>query len=64
MRHGLYLAWRYLRFHKGEMAVLVAVLTLITYLPLAVRMLVHGSAAYMLARAINPLGHRPEGERL
>jgi putative ABC transport system permease protein len=51
MRHSLYLAWCYLRFHKGKMAVLVAVLTLITYLPLAVRTLVHGSAAHMLARA-------------
>jgi hypothetical protein len=62
MRHSIYLAWRYLQLHKGKMAVLVAVLTLITYLPLAVRMLVHGSAAPMLARAINPSGHWPEGE--
>jgi putative ABC transport system permease protein len=51
MRHSFYLAWRYLQFHKGKMAVLVAVLTLITCLPLAVRMLVHGSTAHMLARA-------------
>jgi putative ABC transport system permease protein len=51
MRHSFYLAWRYLQFHKGKLAVLVAVLTLITYLPLAVRILVHGSAAHMLARA-------------
>jgi putative ABC transport system permease protein len=51
MRHSLYLAWRYLQFHKGKTVVLVAVLTLITYLPLAVRVLVHGSAAHMLARA-------------
>jgi putative ABC transport system permease protein len=51
MRHSFYLAWRYLQFHKGKTVVLVAVLTLITYLPLAVQMLVHGSAAHMLARA-------------
>ena len=51
MRHSFYLAWRYLQFHKGKTVVLVAVLTLITYLPLAVQMLVRGSAAHMLARA-------------
>jgi putative ABC transport system permease protein len=51
MRHSFYLAWRYLQFHRGKTAVLVAVLTLITYLPLAVQMLVRGSVAHMLARA-------------
>jgi putative ABC transport system permease protein len=51
MMHSLYLAWRYLQFHSGKTVVLIAVLTLVTYLPLAVHMLVRASEAHLLARA-------------
>ena len=38
--HSLYVAWQYLRFHKVKTAVLIAALTLTSYLPLAVHILV------------------------
>ena len=49
--HSLYMAWQYLRFHKVKTAVLIAALTLIIYLPLAVHILVRASEAQMLARS-------------
>jgi putative ABC transport system permease protein len=65
MSHSFYLAWRYLQFHKGQTAVLVAVLTLITYLPLAMQMLVRGSVAHLLERARStPLVIGPQGSAL
>ena len=50
--HSLYMAWQYLRFHKVKTAVLIAALTLIIYLPLAVHILVRASEAQMLARSL------------
>lgn len=49
--HSLYMAWQYLRFHKIKTAVLITVLTLIIYLPLAVHILVRASEEQMLARS-------------
>jgi putative ABC transport system permease protein len=49
--HSLYMAWQYLRFHKVKTAVLITVLTLIIYLPLAVHILVRVSEEQMLARS-------------
>ena len=49
--HSLYVAWQYLRFHKVKTAVLVAALTLITFLPLAVHILVRASEVQMLDRS-------------
>ena len=49
--HSLYMAWQYLRFHKVKTAVLITVLTLIIYLPLAVHILVRASEEQMLARS-------------
>lgn len=49
--HSLYMAWHYLRFHKVKTIVLIAALTLIIYLPLAVHILVRASEAQMLARS-------------
>jgi putative ABC transport system permease protein len=49
--HSLYVAWQYLRFHKAKTAVLIAALTLITYLPLAVHLLVRASEGQMLDRS-------------
>jgi putative ABC transport system permease protein len=45
------MAWRYLRFHKAKTVVLITALTLITYLPLAVHILVRASEAQMLTRS-------------
>ncbi len=49
--HSLYMAWQYLRFHKVKTVVLIAALTLIIYLPLAVQILVRASEVQMLARS-------------
>jgi putative ABC transport system permease protein len=54
--HSLYMAWRYLVFHKVRTVVLIAAITLITYLPFAVHILVRSSEAQMLARSqLTPL---------
>lgn len=53
---SLYMAWRYLLFHKVKTVVLIAAITLITYLPFAVHILVRASEAQMLARSqLTPL---------
>ena len=49
--HSLYVAWQYLRFHKLRTIVLIAALTLITYLPLVVHILVRASEVQMLERS-------------
>ncbi len=49
--HSLYMAWQYLRYHKVKTVVLIAALTLIIYLPLAVHILVRASEVPMLARS-------------
>ena len=49
--HSLYVAWQYLRFHKVKTAVLVAALTLTTFLPLAVHIVVRASEIQMLDRS-------------
>lgn len=50
--HSLYMTWQYLRFHKVKTGVLIATLTLMTYLPLAVHLLVRASEQQMLARSM------------
>ena len=49
--HSLYVAWQYLRFHKVKTAVLIAALTLTSYLPLAVHIVVRASEIQMLDRS-------------
>ena len=49
--HSLYVAWQYLRFHKVKTSVLIAALTLTTYLPLAVHIVVRASEIQMLHRS-------------
>ena len=51
MSRTLYLAWRYLLFHRYKTAVLVASLTLILFLPVGLRVLVEQSAETLTARA-------------
>jgi putative ABC transport system permease protein len=48
----LYLAWRYLVFHRWKTVVLVAALTLILFLPVGLRVLVRQGAERLVARAV------------
>ena len=50
--HSLYVALQYLRFHKVKTTVLVAALTLTTFLPLAVHIVVRASETQMLDRSL------------
>jgi len=51
VREVLYLAWRYLLYHKLKTAILVASVTLIIYLPIGLNVLVEQSAAQLSDRA-------------
>jgi len=52
MSQMLYLAWRYLAFHRLKSAILVTAITLILYLPVGLRVLVEQSAEQLTARAV------------
>ena len=49
--HSLYVAWQYLRYHRIRTIVLIAALTLTTFLPLAVHIVVRASEIQMLDRS-------------
>ena len=51
MRDVLYLAWRYLSYHRLKTGILVTALTLILYLPVGLRVLVDQSSRQLTARA-------------
>jgi putative ABC transport system permease protein len=51
MTGPLYLAWRYLAFHRWKTAVLVTALTLIFFIPIGLRVLVSQSSEQLTARA-------------
>jgi putative ABC transport system permease protein len=51
MRQTLYLAWRYLAYHKVKTLILVFSITLIVYLPIGLRVLVDQSSRELTARA-------------
>jgi len=51
MRDILFLAWRYLSYHKIKTSVLVACVTVIVYLPVGLHILVNRSATHLTARA-------------
>ena len=51
MKQTVYLAWRYLAFHRFKTAILVTAITLIFYLPVGLRVLVDQSAQQLTARA-------------
>ena len=51
MRSILYLAWRYLAYHRWKTITLVAAITLIIYLPIGLRVLVGQSSRQLTARA-------------
>ena len=58
MSGALYLAWRYLAFHRWKAAVLVTALTLILFIPVGLRVLVRQSSEQLRARAEETLGDR------
>ena len=51
MKDVLYLAWRYLSYHRVKTGILVMALTLILYLPVGLRVLVDQSSRQLTARA-------------
>ena len=51
MSHILYLAWRYLVFHRFKTVILVSSITLILYLPVGLRVLVDQSSRQLTSRA-------------
>ena len=51
MRDVLYLAWRYLVFHRWKTTILVTAFTLIIYLPVGLNVVVAQSAEHLTARA-------------
>lgn len=51
MTDVLYLAWRYLAYHRLKTAILIASITLIVYLPVGLNILVSQSAQQLTARA-------------
>jgi putative ABC transport system permease protein len=51
MSDALYLAWRYLAYHKVKTAILVTSITLIVFLPVGLRVLVSQSEEQLTARA-------------
>lgn len=51
MRDILFLAWRYLLYHRLKTTVLIACVTVIVYLPVGLHILVNRSAAHLTARA-------------
>ena len=57
MKDVLYLAWRYLSFHRVKTAILVTSIALIVYLPVGLNVLVGESARELTARA-NDLDQR------
>ena len=51
MIDSLYIAWQYIRFNKTKTAVLVACITLISFLPLALQLLLDESERQLMSRA-------------
>jgi len=51
VKQALYLAWRYLAYHRVKTAILVSSITLIVFLPVGLNVLVGQSAAELTARA-------------
>jgi putative ABC transport system permease protein len=52
MNSVLYLAWRYLAYHRWKTITLVAAISLIIYLPIGLRVLVDQSSRQLTARAL------------
>jgi putative ABC transport system permease protein len=65
VKEALYLAWRYLAYHRIKTAILVTSITLIVFLPVGLNVLVGQSATQLTARAeATPLLVGARGSRL
>ncbi len=53
MKDSFYVAWKYVSFNRGKTATLVACITLILFLPLALQLLLHESERQLLSRAVS-----------
>ena len=53
MIDSLYIAWRYVRFNKIKTATLMACITLIAFLPLALQLLLDESERQLMSRAVS-----------
>ncbi len=53
MMHSLYIAWKYVSFNKLKTVTLVACITLIAFLPLALQLLLEESERQLLSRAVS-----------
>ncbi len=53
MIDSLYIAWRYVRFNKIKTATLIACITLIAFLPLALQLLLDESERQLMSRAVS-----------
>ena len=53
MIDSLYIAWRYIIFNKIKTATLIACITLIAFLPLALRLLLDESERQLMSRAVS-----------
>jgi putative ABC transport system permease protein len=53
MIDSLYIAWKYIRFNKVKTATLVACITLISFLPIALQLLLVESERQLLSRAVS-----------
>ena len=48
---SFFLAWKYVSFHRGKTSILIACITLIAFLPLALEVLLNESEQQLLSRA-------------
>jgi putative ABC transport system permease protein len=65
MKHSLYIAWQYIRYHRVKTAILIACITVITTLPLALEILLSQSEQQLRQRAISsPLIIGAKGSQL
>ena len=53
MTDSLYIAWRYINFNKVKTATLVACITLISFLPLSLQLLLDESERQLMSRAVS-----------
>jgi len=51
LKDSLYIAWRYIAYHRGKTTVLLLSVTIILYLPIALRSIVRACEQELLARA-------------
>ncbi|MGW8325043.1 MAG: hypothetical protein ACWGNI_05000, partial [Desulfobacterales bacterium] len=53
MFDSLYIAWKYISYNRLKTAVLIACITLISFLPFSLQMLLNESERQLMSRAVN-----------